>query len=107
MKWFLFAGSVVAMFAPSPIWADIVDASNFRHGHMFDMGYGFGNGLMFLGPLLMLAVLVLVIASVVYFMRSNDAASKAASALDTLNLRLARGEIDAAEYRERKDILQA
>ena len=99
-------GVMLATLAPVSLWADGVDdAPNYWHGHMFGMGDGYDGGLMLLGPILMLALLALVVAGIVQFLRSGGTKSQSSSSLETLDMRLARGEIDAAEYRERKDIL--
>lgn len=75
------------------------------YGHM--SGWGIGIGMMF-GPVLWIIVLGLVVAGVVWFVRSfNGGATKPgkSDALRELDLRLAKGEIDAEDYAARKSLL--
>lgn len=77
------------------------------NGHLMDWGHGHGVGLMF-GALLWLVVLGLIVAAGVWFLRSLDPGARSEkpnSALAELDLRFARGEIDAEEYSERKKLL--
>lgn len=81
------------------------------YGPHWDMMSDWGGG--WLGPLNMLfwpLLLVLVIAAVVWFVRSagrsNPPAERRPSALDVLEERYARGEIGRDEYLQKKrDIL--
>ena len=77
------------------------------YGHM--MGWGYGNGLgMIFGPVLWLIVLGLTVAGVLWFARGLDNQSRpktSSNAMAELDLRLARGEIDAEEYASRKKLL--
>ncbi len=75
--------------------------------HMMNWGYGYGYGMMF-GPVLWLIILGLVVAGIVWFVRRLDGATstgKSADALSELDLRLARGEIEADDYAARKKLL--
>lgn len=75
------------------------------YGHM--SGYGGGMGMM-LGPVIWLLVLGAVVAGVIWFVRQTDGtASKngRADARAELDLRFARGEIDAEDYASRKKLL--
>lgn len=77
------------------------------YGHM--NGWGYGVGMMF-GPILWIIVLGLVAAGVVWFVRNMDRHGShrgRSDALRELDLRLARGEIDADEYTARKKLLNA
>lgn len=77
------------------------------YGHMMDWGYGYGVGMMF-GPILWLIVLGLVIAGVIWFVRRLEGApapGRPSDALAELDMRLARGEIDAEDYAARKKLL--
>ena len=72
-------------------------------------GYGYGIGMMF-GPVLWLIVIGLIIAGVIWMVRRTDGAhpvSKQSGALAELDLRFARGEIDADDYAARKKLLSA
>jgi putative membrane protein len=73
-------------------------------GHMLDYGYGYG---MMFGPVLWLIVLGLIVAGVIWFVRRTDAGqgTGASRALSELDLRFARGEIDAEDYAARKKLL--
>ena len=75
-------------------------------GHMWGDGYGwFGMGGGF-----MVLFWILIIAVVVYAVRwttnKNGSGSKSESALDILKERLARGDIEPAEYEERRKVLE-
>ncbi|QOL82808.1 SHOCT domain-containing protein [Pseudooceanicola spongiae] len=77
------------------------------YGHMMDGGYGYGMGMMF-GPVLWLIVLGLIVAGVIWFVRRMDghhAHGAASSARSELDLRFARGEIEAEDYAARKALL--
>ncbi|MXN63627.1 SHOCT domain-containing protein [Stappia sp. GBMRC 2046] len=73
---------------------------------MWGDGYGFGFmgfGMMFLFWAL---IIFLVVIAVRWFMDRDNASKKSGDALETLKLRLARGEIDVAEYEERRKALE-
>lgn len=77
------------------------------YGHMMDWGYGYGIGMMF-GPVLWLIVLGLVVAAVIWLVRRLDGQvphGAPSSALAELDMRFARGEIDAEDYAARKKLL--
>lgn len=77
------------------------------YGRMMDWGYGYGVGMMF-GPVLWLIVLGLLVVGVIWLVRRWDMEAppkSSSSALAALDMRLARGEIDIAEYGERKKVL--
>lgn len=80
------------------------------YGHMMDGGYGYGVGMMF-GPVLWLIVLGLIVAGVIWFVRSMDGSGPGTKsqpdALAELDLRFARGEIDADDYAARKKLLSS
>jgi len=79
--------------------------SDWAYGHM---GYGMGWGGWFLGPLMMILFVALAIAAVVVTLRLLGVGGQAGSrrgALDLLDERFARGEIDRAEYEERRNAL--
>jgi putative membrane protein len=64
---------------------------------------------MFLGPLMMIIFLVVAALIIVWVVRASGAGRQSAwrrkSALDILQERFARGEIDRNEYEERKQLL--
>ena len=75
------------------------------YGHM--SGWGYGMGMMF-GPILWIVVLGLVVAGVVWFVRNTDSGSSMRGkpdAMTELDLRFAKGEIDAEDYTARKKLL--
>ena len=75
------------------------------YGHM--SGWGYDVGMMF-GPILWIIVLGLTVAGVIWFVRSTDnGGSKPgkSDAISELDLRLAKGEIDAEDYAARKKLL--
>ncbi len=77
------------------------------YGQMMDWGHGNGAGMIF-GPVLWLIVLGLVIAGVVWFVRGLDGMhdrNVSPNARAELDLRFARGEIDAEDYASRKKLL--
>lgn len=92
-------GMLAALFA-TPALAD-PDG----YGHM--SGWGYGMGLMF-GPILWIIVLGLVVAGIVWFARGMDGGQQKpgkTDAMSELDLRFARGEIEAEDYTARKKLL--
>ena len=87
-----------ALLAATPALAD---PGEYRH--MMDYGYGYGVGMMF-GPVLWLIVLGLIVAGIIWFVRKGDVPGQS-SARAELDLRFARGEIDAEDYAARKKLL--
>ena len=101
MNRFAFLSAIMA----SPAFAD--QQGYYGYGHMD--GYGYGIGMMF-GPVLWLIVIGLIIAGVIWMVRRSEPASasgKPSGALAELDLRFARGEIDADDYAARKKLLTA
>ena len=107
------AGAVVAL-VPAWTWAQgQVDPEGYAYSpHM--MGWGAGWHGMMLGPLFMIFVLAVAIAVAILLVRWLRGPSQATSArqtpadrapLDILKERFARGEIDKAEYEERRHVL--
>ncbi len=89
--------------ASMPALADAAEHFQ-RHGHM-----GRGWGFMMFGSLMMVLVVAAIVAMVVVVVRwiggQGQAQRGAKAALDILRERFARGEIDAAEFEERRRIL--
>jgi putative membrane protein len=97
--------AIPATLAASPALAD---PEGYGYGHMMGGGYG-GYGLMF-GPVLWLIVLGLIVAGIVVLVRRLDQSQgpgpqARGDALAMLDMRFAKGEIDAKEYAERKKLL--
>lgn len=95
--------AIALMFLSQPAFAD----EWYGYGHMMN-GYGYGIGMMF-GPVLWLVVLGLIVAGMIWFVRRMDGGTTndTNEALTELDLRLARGEIDADDYVARKKLLTA
>lgn len=92
------------LVSATPAIADIEGYNN-----MMGWGYGHGFGLMF-GPVLWLVVLGLIVAGVIWFVRHLDSGSaphRQSDALVELDMRFARGEIDAEDYAARKKLLKS
>ena len=71
------------------------------------MDYGHGYGLMF-GPVLWLIVLGLIVFGLIYVVRHLDGPAprqRQPDAMSELDMRLAKGEIDAEDYAARKKLL--
>ncbi|MGX9855473.1 SHOCT domain-containing protein [Limimaricola variabilis] len=76
------------------------------YGHM--MGWGSGGFGMIFGPVLWLIVLGLVVAGIIWIARRIDETTpprQQPGAVAELDMRFARGEIDAEEYASRKKLL--
>lgn len=105
---FLRLGIAAVALFPSGTWAQApADADRYIYGpHMWwDSGYG-----MVFGPLFMILLVVITVAAVVFLSRrpggpAPGATPPARTSLDILKDRFARGEIDKAEYEERRRIL--
>ena len=84
-----------------PAIADSGDKGAYYYSHpMWSGGWTWGH--MFMGWGMMAIFLIAVIVVVVLLARGAGGDGSRSSALDILNERYARGEIDSAEYQERK-----
>ena len=108
----LLAGcGAAAVLSPSIVLAQSnLDPDRYGYGpHM--MWGGGGWSMFFFGPLFMILVLAAVIAAVVFLVRGlgvapgPSAAQQTGRALDILKERFARGEIDKADFEERRKVL--
>ncbi len=82
------------------------DPEGYGYGHMMGGG-GNGFGMVF-GPVLWLIVLGLVVAGVIWLVRRLDEGAgpgRKSGALAELDMRFAKGEIDAEEYASRRKLL--
>lgn len=98
-----FLGSFFLVGSSIPVFADAASGGEMWGGD-HQMMYGMGG----FGMLMMLGLFVLIIMAVVLLMRgSNHSQHRQSSSrpIDILNERYARGEIDHAEYEERKSRL--
>ena len=101
----LFAALSVPMLA----WAGQVGEAGYGHGQMWGHGWG---GWIF-GPLMMIVFIALIVGVVVLVVRWLGGAgagpaqgSKPKAALEILEERFARGEIDKDEFDDRRRALQ-
>ncbi|MDX1782042.1 MAG: SHOCT domain-containing protein [Thalassovita sp.] len=103
----LIMAPVAVVLAASAAYADLGERAEGYHSHMwgggFGMGYGFFGGIAMV--LFWLVVIVLAVFAVRWF--TEQGSEKRSSALDILQQRLAKGEIDAKEYAERKAALES
>lgn len=80
------------------------DGPDGYYHNMWGGGYGFmGGGIMLLS---WLAIILLVVVAVKWLMDRDGPKSGSSSALETLKMRLAKGEIDAEEYETRRKMLE-
>lgn len=84
--------------AATPAWAQPIAQAPGYCGPMWGSGWGW----MMMGPLSLIVVVGAVIAIAVFGARWFSQGASSNSALDTLNARYARGEIDKAEYDQKK-----
>ena len=80
----------------------------YDHGHMWGSGWGW----MILGPVMMIGVIAAIVAVVVLLVRwlggghgATQPNPSGKAALDVLEQRFARGEIDREEFEERRRVL--
>jgi putative membrane protein len=62
---------------------------------------------MIAGPLIALLALIGVLAIIVWLVQWANDSRRSHTALDLLNERLARGEIDRAEYEEKRKLIRS
>jgi putative membrane protein len=102
----IFTRTLAAGFAATPLLAGTAWAQageRYYYGHHGMMGGWFG------GVVMMLLMLALIVGAVVLTLRllgHGPAGRSSGRALDILNERFARGEIDRAEYEDRRRALQ-
>lgn len=84
----------------------------YGHGMMWGGGSQWGGFGMVLGPIFMILIVVGIVAGIIYLLRLFGAVGPAVSshaaqdrALALLKERYAKGEIDSAEFTERKKLL--
>lgn len=70
----------------------------------YDHGFGFGGGFMWLLWILLIVAIVLVAKALVS--GNRDGGRSAKSALEVLQERFARGEIDEEEYERKRKVLE-
>lgn len=102
-----------AAFAPVLAWAADAPAESYGWGRHMMWGWGWGWYGMIFGPLFMVLVLAVIIAVAVLLVRWPSGLWQATpphtppsrTPLDILTERFARGEIDKAEFEERRRVL--
>lgn len=107
-----------SLLSAGSAWADVMAQAGvpdgdrygyYGHPHMWGGGWGWGG--MFLGPLFGLLFIAAVAVAIVFVVRAVGGGGHhhrhggARSALDILDERFARGEIDKEEYEERRRVL--
>ena len=104
MRYSVIPSAVIALTFVGPVFADA--SGGYDHPHMF----GGNEFSMFMGPVFMMVLLAALIVGGVALIRwitsgSGVSDEKGNTALNTLNLRFANGDIDAKDYAERKKLL--
>jgi len=102
--------SAIAALTPAAAWAE-TQAGPYGYGPQMMWGWGWYG--MILGPLFMILMLAMVITAIVLAVRWLGGPWQALppplppgrAALDILNERFARGEIDQAEYQEKRRLI--
>ncbi len=104
------AALIAALSVPMLAWAGQVGEAGYGHGQMWGHGWG---GWIF-GPLMMIVFIALIVGVVVLVVRWLGGAgagpaqgSKPKAALEILEERFARGEIDKDEFENRRRALQS
>lgn len=100
------ASTIVGLGAAGTASADADRIGNGYYGHMWNSGWGMmGAGSMILFWVL---IIVLVVVAVKWLSQQGETpANQSGTALRTLEERLAKGEIDVAEFEERKKALKS
>lgn len=98
-----------AILAATGSWS-FADGGGYGYGHpMWSEGWGgmfMGGGMMVVFMLIVIVAIVLLFRSLLGGTGNNDNSNNRNSALDILNERYAQGEIDTAEYNERKKAIR-
>ncbi len=103
----LGAASLATVLA-APAFADVGRVEGWEHGHMMGSGWGvmgFGTMILFWG--LIIVLIAVAVRWLSHHSGSSGVGNSALNALRTLEERLAKGEIDVAEFEERKKALNS
>jgi putative membrane protein len=108
MFWQAMLGLSLGFAGVNSALADSTDKGALFYGHpMWSGGWTWGH--MFMGWGMMAVFLIVMIVVVVLLTRGSGSdagrSGDTSSAMDILNERYARGEIDSAEYQERKNVI--
>jgi putative membrane protein len=110
----IMSAAAVAGLIPACAWAQPWPDGYWRHAHMMSDGRWAGWGgwfVMMFGSILMLVPLAVLIAAVIFAARWAGSRPQGADSrrdrapLDILKERFARGEIDKAEFEDRRRVL--
>ena len=110
-RWAVWVGILLVSIVLPAVAQDA--APGWRHGGYGMMGEGGWAWMMFFGPLVMILFVAAVVVLVAFALRwltghgtaGHAAAPPGRSSLDILKERFARGEIDKAEYEDRRRTL--
>jgi putative membrane protein len=106
--WTLGLGALAGMVFPALAWAQV--RTDYVHGP-HGWGEGWHGGGMVMGFFMMILIVAIIAGLIVLVVKwigggkGGGSESSSREALDTLRDRFARGEIDAAEFEERKRVL--
>lgn len=108
-RWNITLGALLATMLPVQVLAD-AEGRYYGHGMMWDGGWA----MMLFGPLMMIVIIGAIVVLVVLAIRwlgvgghfpSGHGGMASRTPLDILKERLAKGEIDIAEFEERRRAL--
>lgn len=106
----VFSGSVAALLiSPAMVWAQDAEPTRYAYEHPHMWGNWGWSGMMF-GPLMGIVWLAVIVAVVIVAARAFGGGTswsgpRRGTALQILEDRFARGEIDAAEFEEKRRVL--
>ena len=105
MRLSLLAASVVMTVGASVGLADSSASRGYEYGHMgWSGGYGMFGGLMML--VFWGVVIALIVMAVRWFSSGTQTKQEPQDALEILKSRFASGELDEAQYRKQKSVLE-
>lgn len=105
MTWKLAAIPLGSIVMATSAFADSPQGLGSGYGHMnWGGGYGMFGGLMML--LFWGVVIVLIVIAVRWYSDRHHESGKSSAAMEILKTRFAKGELDEAEFRQRKAALE-
>ena len=99
----LAAAIAGSLASSATAWAQGGERYYYGHGYMMDGAWGWFGGLMMM--VLMIALIAVAVALTLRFLGQGQG-PRTGRAMDILNERFARGEIDKTEFEERQQALQ-